>query len=96
MERLARLRAVAERVAHGYGLEIFDVQLRRESVGTVLRVTNLANGRRARVRVLDRGPATGPRADGVIIDVSQGAARALGFVRAGRAHVRIEVLRWGQ
>jgi ribosome maturation factor RimP len=25
-------------VAHGYGLEIFDVQLRRESIGTVLRV----------------------------------------------------------
>ena len=38
MERLARLRAVAERVASSYGLEIFDVQLRRESIGTVLRV----------------------------------------------------------
>jgi ribosome maturation factor RimP len=29
---------VAERVARSYGLEIFDVQLRRESIGTVLRV----------------------------------------------------------
>jgi ribosome maturation factor RimP len=29
---------VAERVARSYGLEIFDVQLRRESLGTVLRV----------------------------------------------------------
>lgn len=38
MERLARLRAAAERVARSYGLEIFDVQLRRESIGTVLRV----------------------------------------------------------
>lgn len=28
----------AERVARSYGLEVFDVQLRRESVGTVLRV----------------------------------------------------------
>jgi ribosome maturation factor RimP len=37
-ERLARVRELAERVAHGYGLEIFDVQLRRESIGTVLRV----------------------------------------------------------
>jgi ribosome maturation factor RimP len=37
-ERLARIRAVAERVAQSYGLEIFDVQLRRESIGTVLRV----------------------------------------------------------
>ena len=32
------VRAAAERVARSYGLEIFDVQLRRESIGTVLRV----------------------------------------------------------
>ena len=37
-ERLASVRQVAERVARSYGLEIFDVQLRRESIGTVLRV----------------------------------------------------------
>ena len=35
---MAGVRAAAERVARSYGLEIFDVQLRRESVGTVLRV----------------------------------------------------------
>jgi rare lipoprotein A len=63
--------------------------------GTLVRVTNLANGRSLAVQILDRGPSAGPRADGVIIDVSQGAARALGFVRAGRARVRIDVLRWG-
>ena len=33
-----RIREAAERVAASYGLEIFDVQLRRESIGTVLRV----------------------------------------------------------
>ena len=38
-ERLATIRARAEEVAASYGLEIFDVQLRRESIGTVLRVT---------------------------------------------------------
>jgi ribosome maturation factor RimP len=32
------LRNAAERVARSYGLEIFDVQLRREAIGTVLRV----------------------------------------------------------
>ena len=37
-ERLERVRAVASRVAGSNGLEIFDVQLRRESIGTVLRV----------------------------------------------------------
>lgn len=36
--RLGRVRDAAERVAHGCGLEIFDVQLRREAIGTVLRV----------------------------------------------------------
>lgn len=36
--RLARVRVAAERVARSYGLEIFDVQLRREAVGLVLRV----------------------------------------------------------
>jgi ribosome maturation factor RimP len=35
---MARVRAAAERVARSYGLEIFDVQLRREPVGMVLRV----------------------------------------------------------
>jgi len=43
---LTRLRAAAERVARSHGLEIFDVQLRREPIGMVLRV------------VIDR-PATG-------------------------------------
>lgn len=36
--RLARVREAAARVARSYGLEIFDVQLRREAVGLVLRV----------------------------------------------------------
>ena len=64
--------------------------------GTVVRVTNVTNGRAAELRVVDRGPARGPRAQGVIIDVSQGAATALDFVDAGRARVRVEVLRWGK
>lgn len=64
--------------------------------GTVVRVTNLRNRRSVDVRILDRGPAAGPRKRGVIIDVSHGAAQALGFVRAGRTRVKIEVLRWGR
>jgi rare lipoprotein A len=63
--------------------------------GTVVRVTNLANKRQVVVRVVDRGPARGPRAEGVIIDVSSGAAADLGFLRRGRTRVRLEVLRWG-
>jgi rare lipoprotein A len=62
--------------------------------GTLLRVTNLDNGRTVQVRVQDRGPAARPRAEGVIIDVSRRTADVLGFVREGRARVRVEVLAW--
>jgi rare lipoprotein A len=47
------------------------------------------------VRIVDRGPAKGPQADGVLIDLSSGAATNLGFVQKGRTKVRLEVLRWG-
>jgi rare lipoprotein A len=63
--------------------------------GTVVRVTNLKNGRSTQVRILDRGPASGPRADGVIIDVSRRAAEVLRFIPEGRTRVRLDVLRWG-
>jgi ribosome maturation factor RimP len=49
--QLAPVRAAAARVAESYGLEIFDLQFRREAIGWVLRV------------VLDRpGGAGGPHA----------------------------------
>jgi ribosome maturation factor RimP len=38
VSRLDDIRAIAERVARSRGLEIFDVQFRRESIGWVLRV----------------------------------------------------------
>lgn len=63
--------------------------------GTLLRVTNIANGRAVRVRIVDRGPAAGAQATGVVIDLSYKAADTLRFVREGRARVRLEVLRWG-
>lgn len=63
--------------------------------GTIVRVTNMRNRRSVRVRIVDRGPAAGPRSDGVLIDLSYGAAKALRFLEAGRTRVRIEVLRWG-
>ncbi|MEM0981728.1 MAG: septal ring lytic transglycosylase RlpA family protein, partial [Cyanobacteria bacterium P01_H01_bin.58] len=56
--------------------------------GTQIRVTNLRNNRQVTVRVNDRGPFTGGR----ILDLSAGAARAIGLDRAGVGPVRIEVL----
>jgi|TARA_B100001964_G_scaffold63075_1_gene71777 ribosome maturation factor RimP len=37
-EKRRQIFAIAERVASGHGVEVFDVQLRRESIGWVLRV----------------------------------------------------------
>jgi rare lipoprotein A len=63
---------------------------------TVIRVTNLANGRRVIVRVVDRGPTKNIQAEGVLIDLSSGAATNLGFINSGRTRVRLEILRWGK
>ena len=63
--------------------------------GTVVRVTNLTNGKSVQVRVVDRGPAAGAQAAGIVIDLSYKAADSLRFIREGRTRVRLEVLRWG-
>lgn len=54
--------------------------------GTKLRVTNLKNEKTIVVVVTDRGPFI----QGRIIDLSHGAAKKLGFARAGVASVRLE------
>ena len=56
--------------------------------GTRVRVTNLSNHRSVVVRINDRGPFR----KGRIIDLSRRAARDLGFLREGMAHVRLEAL----
>ena len=56
--------------------------------GTMVRVTNLWNGRSAVVRINDRGPFHGNR----VIDLAHGAARELGVVASGVASVKLEVL----
>ena len=63
--------------------------------GTVLKVTNLENSRSVQVRVIDRGPVKRVRRQGVIIDLSRGAARELEFTDDGRARVRVEVVKKG-
>jgi len=54
--------------------------------GTVVRVTNLDNGRIVSVTINDRGPHDSNR----IIDLSRGAAEALGFASIGLARVKVE------
>lgn len=55
---------------------------------SLVEVRNLENGRRAIIRVNDRGPFVKNR----IIDLSQAAARKLGFERDGVARVKVRYL----
>ena len=55
---------------------------------SIVRVTNLTNGRSVDVRITDRGPFVENR----IIDLSLSAAQALDLVAMGVAPVRIELL----
>jgi rare lipoprotein A len=65
-------------------------------LGTLARVTNLEGGGTVQVRIIDRGPTDENVAEGVIIDLSKGAAEKLGMVKEGRVRVRVEVLQWGK
>jgi rare lipoprotein A len=56
--------------------------------GTKVKVTNLANKKSVTVRVNDRGPVTPDR----IGDLSQGAARKIGMLRAGVVNARLDVV----
>ena len=59
--------------------------------GTMLLVTNPANGKQVVVRVNDRGPFVRGR----IIDLSHRAARELGIIAAGIAMVQVQPLKSG-
>ncbi len=56
---------------------------------SIIEVTNLENGKKAIMRVNDRGPY----AHGRILDVSKHGAEVLGFKNKGTAKVKIEVMK---
>ena len=58
-------------------------------LGTMVKVTNLKNGKSVVVRINDRGPH-GPKTQ--IIDVSRRAAQELDMIKDGRAKVQLEVV----
>lgn len=71
--------------------EIFDTNEftaahRTLPFGTLVKVTNMANGLSVIVRINDRGPFV----EGRIIDLSRAAAAKIGMAGSGIAHVRIE------
>lgn len=69
-----------------YNMQALTAAHRTLPLPSIVRVTNLENGRSLRLRVNDRGPY----ARGRIIDVSKQAADLLGFQRNGTAKVRVQ------
>lgn len=57
--------------------------------GSLVRVTNVDNGKSIVVRINDRGPSILRR----IIDLSYAAAKAIGMIPAGLATVKLELLK---
>jgi rare lipoprotein A len=77
--------------------EIYDMNAmtaahRTLPLGSIVRVTNLASGKSAVVRITDRGPFI----EGRIIDLSQAAAKQIGLVQKGTGQIRVEVLKTPQ
>lgn len=79
-----------ERTANGETFNQEEVTAAHKTLPmpSLVRVTNLDNGRSIVVRVNDRGPFVGGR----IIDMSHRSAQLLGFDRSGTAKVRVQIL----
>jgi rare lipoprotein A len=63
--------------------------------GSMVRVTNLENGRSVKVRIIDRGPYGKNYREGTIIDLSRSAAQRVGMIHDGQVRVRVVVLKLG-
>ena len=81
-------RATGSRTANGERLHHDSLTCAHRSYpfGTILKVTNVLNGKQVVVRVNDRGPFR----KGRIIDLSWGAAQSIGMIAQGIAPVTVE------
>ena len=77
--------------ASGEPFDMYDMTAAHLTLplGSYVKVTNLRNGRVIVVRVNDRGPII----PGRIIDLSYGAAVALGYDKRGLQRVRLDVVK---
>lgn len=80
--------------ASGEPYDMYDMTAAHLTIplGSYVRVTNLHNGRAVVVRVNDRGPIVAGR----IIDLSYGAASALGYDKRGLQRVRLDLVKPGK
>ena len=76
--------------ASGESFDMYDLTAAHRSLpmGSLVRVTNLANGSQVTVRINDRGPVYRSR----IIDLSYKAANILGLRSVGVQKVQLEVI----
>jgi len=77
--------------ASGEPYDMYDLTAAHPTLplGTMVRVTNLRNGKAVVLRVNDRGPIV----EGRIIDVSFGAAQILGMSGRGIQRVRLDLVK---
>jgi rare lipoprotein A len=71
-----------------YNKDDFTAAHRMLPFGTIVKVTNVKNGRSAYVRINDRGPHKASRK----VDLSYAAAKKIGMINDGVARVRLEVI----
>lgn len=78
------------RTANGEVFNAYGISTAHKTLpfGTLLHVTNVANGLSLCVRVNDRGPFV----KGRHLDLSYGAAKALGFVKSGTARLAAKIV----
>ena len=84
-DRVARVRTVAARIARDFGLELFDVQFRREAIGWVLRIVidrapREAGGTAGAPSRGGGGATDSAAAEGVTVDDCQRVSRDLSVV----------------
>ena len=82
-----------KRTSNGERFNMNDYTCAHKSLpfDTILRVTNLANGKTCNVRVNDRGPFVASRE----IDLSKAAAIKLGMIGSGTTKVKLEIVKRG-
>ena len=68
---------------------------RKLPFGSIVRVTNVTNGRSVTVRIIDRGPYGKNFREATIIDLSRAAANRLRMIRDGQVPARVEILKLG-
>jgi rare lipoprotein A len=74
-----------------YNMHAFTAAHKTLPLGTMVKVTNIANRKSVIVKINDRGPYI----QGRIIDLSYAAAQKLDYVGNGTAEVKIKVLKFG-